>query len=280
MNTLFSSVIVSIGLIFGTIQIGVAQAVPENEITATITAQTSEKELSGLIDFMEDHGMELSLKKQKRNGDNLLTALSITLKNDSQTRQYAVSSSTPIRELELGSKDGRLFIEGIMQKGLASGGGGAMGNLATGNSIQDLMQQFGFDMDMDFNFDKDSDSLSFNGAFDLNKIRKQMQDAFSYDEDSGTFSFNGNKIQINPSPGNSQQLPPKSTLPKYSFIDRPDITKLILIDGKESDFETLDKLAKADQLQDVDFLKSSTAVSIYGSKAKDGAIIATVKKQE
>ena len=67
-------------------------------------------------------------------------------------------------------------------------------------------------------------------------------------------------------------------MPKYNFVNDPDVDKLIMIDGKESTFEELDRLAKDDQLQDVDFLKASTAVSIYGDKAKDGAIIAITKK--
>jgi hypothetical protein len=64
---------------------------------------------------------------------------------------------------------------------------------------------------------------------------------------------------------------------KFRFVDNPDTEKLIVIDGKESDFETLDELAKNDKLESVDVLKSKTAMSIYGDKAKDGAIIATTK---
>ena len=64
---------------------------------------------------------------------------------------------------------------------------------------------------------------------------------------------------------------------KFRFVDNPETDKLIIIDGKESDFETLDKLAKEDKIESVDVLKSKTAMSIYGEKAKDGAIIATTK---
>ncbi|NNC70792.1 MAG: hypothetical protein HKN90_08240, partial [Flavobacteriaceae bacterium] len=44
-----------------------------------------------------------------------------------------------------------------------------------------------------------------------------------------------------------------------------------------STFDELDALAKDDKLDSVDVLKGKTAVSIYGKKAKDGAIIATTK---
>lgn len=69
---------------------------------------------------------------------------------------------------------------------------------------------------------------------------------------------------------------PKSK--QFHFVDDPDIEKLIIIDGQEADFEKLDALAKEDKLDAVEFLKSKTAMSIYGEKAKDGAIIATTKE--
>jgi len=69
---------------------------------------------------------------------------------------------------------------------------------------------------------------------------------------------------------------PKSK--QFHFVDDPDIEKLIIIDGQEANFEKLDALAKEEKLDAVEFLKSKTAMSIYGEKAKDGVIIATTKK--
>ncbi len=66
--------------------------------------------------------------------------------------------------------------------------------------------------------------------------------------------------------------------PKFRFIDDPSINKYIVIDGKKANFKKLDALAKSNQLSSVDFLKPETAMSLYGKKAKDGAIIATTKK--
>ncbi len=63
----------------------------------------------------------------------------------------------------------------------------------------------------------------------------------------------------------------------YQFYDDPNTNKLIIIDGKESDFKTLDHLAKENKIDDVASLKSKTAMSIYGQKAKDGALIVTTK---
>lgn len=65
---------------------------------------------------------------------------------------------------------------------------------------------------------------------------------------------------------------------EFAFVDDPEIEKLIIIDGDEADFETLDTLAKERKLDDVNILKPKIAVSIYGQKAKDGAIIAITKK--
>lgn len=65
---------------------------------------------------------------------------------------------------------------------------------------------------------------------------------------------------------------------RFQFVDDPNIKKVIIIDGKEADFKTLDQLAKDNKLEAVDILKSKTAVSIYGERAKDGVIIATTKK--
>ncbi len=63
----------------------------------------------------------------------------------------------------------------------------------------------------------------------------------------------------------------------YKFFDDPKTNKLIIIDGKESDFKTLDELAKENKIDDVASLKSKIAMSIYGEKAKDGALIVTTK---
>ena len=65
---------------------------------------------------------------------------------------------------------------------------------------------------------------------------------------------------------------------RFQFVDDPNIEKIIIIDGKESDFKTLDQLAKDNKLEAVDILKSKTSISIYGERAKDGVIIATTIK--
>ena len=100
------------------------------------------------------------------------------------------------------------------------------------------------------------------------KIRKKVIE-IDGDDDENVFFFRG---------GDEDGESIFEHKKKFSFVDDPNIEKLIIIDGKEATFAQLDKLAKEDKLDSVDFLKSKTAVSIYGDKAKDGAIIATSKK--
>lgn len=65
---------------------------------------------------------------------------------------------------------------------------------------------------------------------------------------------------------------------QFIFLDDPEKEKLIIIDGKEASFKELDSLAKEGNLDSFDVLKPKTAMSIYGEKAKDGAIIVTTKQ--
>ncbi|MFD2565156.1 hypothetical protein [Aquimarina rubra] len=237
-----------------------------NEIIATINKNTTEKELEDLKTFFSENGIELIIEKIEFNDQNEITSLSVILKKGNAKSKYSSSSTEPISDVELGYKNGNLY---ITNSGMFD--------------INSWRNQIGFntrnfDMDsilknknfrFDFDFDQEGDSIFFNGKhFDMGKLKDQIMNSFDFEEDeNGNFIFNG------------QQFPSHfSKTKKYSFVDDPDIDKLIIIDGKESDFKTLDQLAKSDKLEEVDFLKSTTAISIYGDKAKDGAIIATTKK--
>ncbi|MBQ4820520.1 hypothetical protein [Aquimarina sp. MMG016] len=236
----------------------------DNEITAIINKNTSEQELEDLKIFFAENDIELVIKKVGYNENNEMTSLSIILKKGDSKSQYSSSSNTPISEIELGYKDDNLYITNS----------GMFDIMAWKNQsgfsypkidLDSLMEKHNFAFD--FDFDKDKDSLFFQGHFDIKKFKDQMMKSFSFDEDQN-FIFNG------------QSLHPfqNARSQKFNFIDNPDIEKLIIIDGNESDFDHLDELAKSDKLEVVDFLKPKTAISIYGDKAKDGAIIATTKK--
>lgn len=234
-----------------------------NDVTAVINKNTTEKELKDLQVFFEESGIELQLNKVKYNSNNEIVSLNITLKKGKSKSNYSSSSNTPITDIELGYKDGDLYIKsaGVL-KIFTSKNGTAFHNRSI--NVDSIMKNHG----LAFKFDQDNDSIFFKGNMNIKKLQDKIMKAFTFikDED-GTFSFNGNF------PSNFHS----SGKQKFKFIDSPDIEKLIIIDGKESDFKTLDKLANEDKLAEVDFLKSKTAISIYGDKAKDGAIIATTK---
>ncbi|MDY8134305.1 hypothetical protein [Aquimarina sp. 2201CG5-10] len=240
----------------------------KQDITAIINKNTTEKELEDLKQFFSENGIELIINKIEFNESNEITSLTIILKKGKSKSKYSSSSDEPISDIELGYKNDNLYI--------------------TNSGMFDIMawkNQSGFsfrDFDMDsimkkhsfafnFDFDKDQDSLFFNGKhFDMNKLKDQIKKSFVFEKgEDGNFIINGQQFYPFQNFGSKQ----------FNFVDDPDIEKLIIIDGKESDFKTLDELAKSDKLEAVDFLKPTTAISIYGDKAKDGAIIATTKKK-
>ncbi|WP_438425092.1 hypothetical protein [Aquimarina macrocephali] len=235
-----------------------------NEITAVINKDTSEKELEDLKAFFLENGIELLIKKIEFNDKKEITSLSIVLKKGNSKSQYSSSSQVPISKIELGYKDGNLYISNSGMFDIA-----AWKNQSGFNHVQIDMDSIMKKHNFVFDFDEENDSLFFKGNFDAHKLKDQIMKSFTLEEDEdGNFFFNG------------QQMPHFQNFKskKFNFVDNPDIEKLIIVDGKEVDFDTLDTLAKSDKLAEVDFLKPETAISIYGDKAKDGAIIATTKK--
>lgn len=252
----------------------------DSSVMVTIDSQTSDNELDEIKDMLKENGIIAKFNNIKRNNKGLITGINIELKdNNGNSATSQISSSNPIANISFGKKNGALYI---------TQGKGSLGNFAF------------FADDMNFNFDQDSimhlyfgklDSLelgnmfnfdnhtfSFNGkSMDIDELVEQMQNSFKVDEDE-----NGNKrIIIQKGAGNHFFFSDESDgkpHQKFRFVDNPNTEKLIVIDGKESDFKTLDGLATDDKLDNVDILQPNTAMSIYGKKAKDGAIIATTKK--
>ncbi|MEW7280182.1 hypothetical protein ABW636_16450 [Aquimarina sp. 2201CG1-2-11] len=236
-----------------------------DEITAVINKNTTEKDLEDLKTFFSENGIELRIKKVSFNDQNEITSLSLVLIKEGSKSQYSSSSNTPISEIKLGYKSGNLFITNSKTYDISSLKSLSNFNHPTIN-MDSLMKKHNFAFD--FNFDEENDSLFFKGNFDMQKLKDQIMQSFTFSNDeNGNFSFNGHVPQFQ-----------HHKSQKYSFIDNPDIEKLIIIDGKEADFNTLDSLSKSDQLEEVDILKPQIAISIYGEKAKDGAIIAITKK--
>ena len=226
-----------------------------DEIVGTISKNTTEKQFESLIGYFKDNGIKLDISEVNYNKQDEITGIKILLQKGTQKSRYAMSSNVPIADLELGSRDGNLFIT-------------TKGNINSGQ-ISSIMSEFQ-------NATSSIDSLLAEHPFSFTFNSDQLRDLLNGAEiDMDAFSNNlfGNQSNNNAVPNKK----PGAQLPKYSFINNPSIDKLIIIDGEESNFETLDNLAKADQLIEVDNLKPATAISIYGDKAKDGAIIATTK---
>ncbi|MEW7292478.1 hypothetical protein [Aquimarina sp. 2304DJ70-9] len=243
-------------------EVSIVNPVQSDEITAIINKNTSEKELEDLQTFFAENGIELILKKVEYNDQNEITSLSLILKKGKSKSQYSSSSNTPISQIELGYKNGSLYITNSGMFDITAWTNQS-GFKYPKIDMDSIMKKHNFAFD--FDFDEHTDSLSFN----IQKFKDQIMSSFTFEEsEDGNLIFNG------------QQLHPfhRKNNQKFNFVDNPEIEKLIIIDGKESDFKTLDNLAKSDQLAEVDFLKPETAISIYGNKAKDGAIIVTTKK--
>jgi len=266
-------------------------------VNITVDSDTTDDELDDINDMLKEHGITVKFSNIKRNDEGELTSIKIELKDkNGNTAVSQTSSNMPIQTFSFGRKNGSLYV---------SQGKSHFGNFAF----------FGDDMTFDFNFDHDSifkhhfsklDSLRFgsifefddennkfffNGkSFDMDELKDKMNNMFIIEDDEdgkkriiikghngNHFFFDDDEDHILEWHSDKDEKGKFKKHQKFRFVDNPDTEKLIVIDGKESDFETLDELAKNDKLESVDVLKSKTAMSIYGDKAKDGAIIATTK---
>ncbi|RZT00070.1 hypothetical protein EV197_1301 [Aquimarina brevivitae] len=241
-------------------------AVQEDDVTAIINKDTTEKELEDLTAFFAENGIDLIIENVAYNDAGEITSLSLILQRGKAKSHYSSSSNVPISEVELGYKKGNLFITNTGMFDILAWKNQA-GFSKAPIDMDSLLKKHSFAFD--FDFDKDIDSIFLGNGVNVQQLKDQIMNSFKFEQDeNGNFVFKGQNL------GNSWGQGSK----KYQFVDNPEIDKLIIIDGKESDFITLDKMAKAERLDVVDFLNPATAISIYGDKAKDGAIIATTKQ--
>ena len=247
---------------------------PEYEnanVSVTIDNETSDDQINDIVNLLKENGITPTLTNIQRNDEGKITAIRIVLEdaNGNQTSSQ-MSSNIPISQIVFGRKDGLLYIT-------QSSDNGAFAFFNRPNMMpfqfeNDSLfsQQFGsfgnFNFD-DFFGDDNQGSFFMNGkSMTLEELKEQMKQNFGNQMGNQNFSWFFNDDH---SPSSEQ---------KFKFYDDPNTNKLIIIDGKESDFDTLNSLAESDKLKAVDNLRPETAISIYGDKAKDGAIIATTKK--
>lgn len=243
-----------------------------NENTSiTIDSNTSDSEFEDIQTLLKEQQITASFTQIVRNDSGKITGLKIVLTDANGNQAVSqMSSNMPIPQMVFGKKDGTLYITQSNKE---------QGAIAFFNRPN--MSPFGFALDSlgmpgmpqfgNFNFDdffNDEDQAFFmNGqTLDLDELRAQMKKQM---ESSGFFGNNLSQFF------DAHENDTSSS--KFNFTDDPNTKKLIIIDGDESDFQTLDQLAKSNSLKTVDQLQPDTAISIYGKKAKDGAIIATTK---
>lgn len=223
-----------------------------DDVTITIDSKTSDSDLEDIKAMLKEHNITATFSKINRNDNGELIGIRIALEdgNGSQTMSE-FSSNLPISKLTFGTKDGVLFItQGDKTNELNSSFN--FPNIVMGFPSDSIFGQHLRSFNFQDFFGNSNDSLFIKEHADIQKLMEQMRQGLG-------------------------QTAPKQPA-KYKFIDNPNLDKLIIIDGKESDFETLNKLAENDKLADVETLSSKIAISIYGDKAKDGAIVAVTKQ--
>jgi len=248
------------------------EQISDENVSVTIDSSTTSDNFSEIKDMLNEQGITVTFTDVQRNDLGEITGIKILLKDINGNQTVSQSSSyEPISQIVFGRKDGMLFIE---SKNMENGG------FAFSNQ-PNLMSPFQFDNDSiiaqhfrsfgnlnlnDF-FNDENGAFFFNGkAMNLDEIKKEMEKQFgNMAGNSNSYSWSFNSDDTN---GDQNQ---------FNFYDNPDTNKLIIINGKESDFKSLKKLAENNEIDTVDELKPKTAISIYGNKAKDGAIIVTTK---
>lgn len=240
----------------------------ENSVSVTIDKNTSDSDFESIKDMLSEYDIDARFKNIKRNASKEITGITIELASEYSQASSTLSSSNPINDISFGSKNGNLYI-------------GRNDNNIDMFAFFNGNNSFSFPSERDSIFGKHFKSFNlddfFNGNSNLFMFNGDSIDIEAL-KDKFFGNFNATRAkQLNKS--NNYNVPNnnESDYYQYNFVDDPDKDTLIVIDGKISDFSTLDNLAKANKLKSVDVLKSDTAMSIYGEKAKDGAIIAITK---
>lgn len=225
---------------------------PGSDITMTMDSNASDDNINEMTKVPKEQGIQVEFSNIERNEEGKIIGLKIELSDDNKGKAVSqISSYRPISNISFGRKDGMLF---ITQDGNEMMKGFSFINGASPFFANDSIFEQQFDVLKKFNlqnfFNNPATGMSFNGTvLNFDELEKQMLEEM-------------NAI------GNEK---------RFNFIDDPNTNKLIIIDGKESDFETLNKLAESKKIVAVDTLKPETAMSIYGDKAKDGALIVSTK---
>lgn len=255
-----------------------------DNVEITIDSKTTDDDFKNITKFLEENGIIASFSNIKRNETGLITGIKIKLQ-DTITNNSTVSNSSsnsPINKIVFGRKNGRLYFSQTNRPDPFLGHHNRKkhcapkGNRHAYRAQRDSILKHHFKtFDNMFDYDEEHNSFTFNGqSFNFDDMRERMEELFQFSEDE-----NGNRqLIIQGFDNNFPFCSGNDSKPSFNFNDSVDSKKHIVIDGHNSTFDMLKKLALDNKLESVDKLKSQTAKSIYGEKAKMGAIIATTKK--
>lgn len=233
----------------------------ENSVNITIDKNTTDEDLEGIKSMLAEHNVTSNFNDINRNSKNEITSISIELKSEHSAASSSYNfSGTAIKPISFGIKNDNLYIgQSDFDFGMSS--------------LKNRLSQF--------NFFSDNDSIFEKGFSGFRNFFGNTKDPFFIGRDSTSIEsikeMLRNKLHLKESDVDAFNSmfddQKEQNNQRYSFIDDPDKDKLIVIDGEISDFNKLDELAKSNKIETVDILKPKTAMSIYGKKAKDGAII-------
>ncbi len=241
------------------------------DVNITIDALTTDENFRGIIKMLSNYGITAKFENLKRSSANQIKRIKISLvTNNGQKISSQIKSSSPIENIYFGRKDGALYLGEYedLPNVLSYKNGQPEFDL---NKEKDSMRSGNPDFDTNDVFNNPSSVFLFEGdSLAIDQIKERTMQNFSFKNsmnDRFSFLFDDNY-------DDEQKT--------YRFVDNPNLKRVVIIDGeiqsKDSGINTLNALAKANKLDTVDSLQPKTAMSIYGEKARDGAIIVTTKK--
>ena len=236
------------------------------DVNITIDAATSNENFEDIKAMLSEYGIVAAFSDITRNDKDQIIGLKIKLVGQSSQTTSQRNSNRPIKNLSFGRKDGNLYIgddNGLPNMFSLFSDSNSFESPFESDSLHSRLSGFAA---FDFFNDPNSIFLLQGDSLAIDQIRDKMMQNFNFKNSlSNRFSY-----LFDEDYNDKQQ--------KYYFKDDPNKAKMIIIDGEISDFKTLSELANANKLDTIDSLSPKTAVSIYGEKAKHGAIIATIKQ--
>jgi beta-lactamase regulating signal transducer with metallopeptidase domain len=212
----------------------------QHHSTIAFSKEASDTYLSQIEKQLASDDIVFTVKKLKRNNDNLITAIHVIFKSDTQKTEYNVSGNKPIEQF-IFERKGDVFVARAAIKGK--------------DFIYDTAEN-------QYNTSSENKNNNKNSTI----IDIQKSDSIIHQTKSWT-SKDGNKILINASEhGNSK------------FYSDQVSNPLFVVDNKvveQSVFENID----SENIESVFVLKNNVATKQYGERGKNGVVVVKTKKR-